>query len=154
MGVSCLLFTLNDETADWLRENNVPLPCPLPKSRLPTLGELKSIVERLDGYTAKVGLSSVANSVDIEVVDQRGDRAGWSTTIWVKKVGDRTRSPDDGDVVQFSFDNGSPELAVLIVEKLAHICGPLVLMLEVDCRPLLVTEGIDPLQAVAKWLND
>jgi hypothetical protein len=45
MGVSYLAFTLNDETANWLRENNLPPPSPLPHSRFPTLRELKAVVE-------------------------------------------------------------------------------------------------------------
>jgi hypothetical protein len=56
--------------------------------------------------------------------------------------------------VQFNFHKGSPELAVLIVEKLTRVGSPLVLILDVDCRPLLVTEELDPRQAVEKWLRD
>src|SRR5207253_1573948 len=113
---------------NWLRENNHPLPSLLSESRLPTLGELKAVVEHLDGYTARVRLSKVTNSIDLEVIDHRGYRAGWSTTIWAKKLNDENRPPEDEDVVEFTFHKGSPELAVVIVEKLTHVCGPLVLI--------------------------
>jgi hypothetical protein len=154
MGVLYVSFTLNEETADWLRKNGLSAPSPLPDSRLPTLGELKAVVEQLGGYKSRVGLSKGTRTIDIEVVDQRGYGAGWSTTIWASKWNDRTRPPEDGDSVQFTFHKGSPELAVLIVERLTHVCGPLVLIPDHNCRPLLVTEGLDPRQAVEEWLKD
>ena len=52
MGVSYLLFPLNDETADWLRKCDFQPPSPLPESRPPTLAELKEVVGDLDDYRA------------------------------------------------------------------------------------------------------
>jgi hypothetical protein len=113
---------------------------------------LKAVIEHQhDGYTSRVSLSKVTNTVEIEVVNQGGYCAGWSTTIWARKFDDKTQPPEDRDLVQVSFHKGSPELAVLIVEKLTHVCGPLVLVLDVDGTPLLVTAGIDPCQSVEKW---
>src|SRR5262245_61649728 len=98
MGVSYLCFTLNDETASWLRKNNFPLPSPLPESRFPTLGELKAVIDRLDGFTAGVHSSTATNTLEIEVVDRRGYQAGWSTTIWANLSNEKTRPPEDGDI--------------------------------------------------------
>jgi hypothetical protein len=154
MGVSYVSFILNEETANWLRENGLLAPSPLPESRLPTLGELKAVVDQLGGYKSSVGLSKITKTVDIEVVDQRGYQAGWSTTVWASKWNDRTKPPEDGDTVEFNFHKGSPELAVIIVERLTRICGPLILIDTSGSRPLLVTAGLDPPQAVEQWLKD
>jgi hypothetical protein len=154
MGVSYLSFLLNEEIANWLLENNVAIPSMLPDIRFPTLRELMSVAEQLDGYTVTMALSNAANTVDIEVVDRRGYHAGWSTTVWASKLDDKSRPPEDGDTVQFNFHKGSPELAVVIAEKLTRFCGPLVLVQDLDASPLLVTMGIDPQRAVEKWLNE
>ena len=154
MGVSYLLFTLNDETADWLRKCAFQPPSPLPESRFPTLSELKEIVQNLDGYRVQISLSAVTNTIDLRIVDQHESHDGWSTTIWAHKLNDRTCPPEDGDMVQFSFHKGSPELAVLIAAKLTGVCGPLVLISSVDCEPLLVTEGLEPRKAVEEWFKD
>lgn len=154
MGVSYLSFTLNEETANWLRENGLPAPSPFPNSRLPTYGELKAVVDQLEGYRSRVRQSKVTKTVDIAVVDQRGYQAGWYTTVWASKWNDRTQPPEDSDTAEFSFHKGDPERAVVIVERLTHFCGPLVLIDTSGSRPLLVTVGIDPIQAVEQWLKD
>ncbi len=153
MGAFYLLFTLNDEIAGWLVEIGLPYPTPLPESRFPTLGELKAVVKQLDGCRTTVTSSSM-NTVDFEVVDQRGYDAGWSTTIWGRTLSDEARKPHDDDRVEFSFHKGNPELAVIIIEKLTHVCGPLLLVSDADCRPLLVVPGLDPIKAVEEWLNE
>jgi hypothetical protein len=90
--------------------------------------------------------------VDLEVVRQGGYRAGWSTTIWATRLHDKTRPPEDGDLIRFSFHKGSPELNVLIVERLSRACGPFVIFPDSGGDGLAITPGIDE-QAVAEWMR-
>ena len=153
MGVSYLSFLLNEEIANWLLENNVAIPSTLPESRFPTLLELMSVVEQLDGYTVTMTLSNATNTAEY----RSGRPAG--LLCWVVnydlglQTGRQPRPPEVGDTVQFNFHKGSPELAVVIAEKLTRYCGPLVLIRDLDASPLLVTIGIDPQKALEKWLD-
>lgn len=154
MGVSYLALPLTADLVDWLQQNDVSSPSPLPASRLPTLRELKSIAVHLDGYVTDVVPRPVCGSVDFRIEDVRGCYAGYSTAIWATRLQDKTPPPEDDDTVQLYFHKGSPELAVIIVEKLAHICGPLVLIEGVGGRPLLVEAGVEPSEAaLRRWLD-
>ena len=51
----------------------------------------------------------------------------------------------------FYFDKGDPKLNILIVERLSRLCGPLFVFPDTGARPLLVTPGIDPREAVKVW---
>jgi hypothetical protein len=55
--------------------------------------------------------------------------------------------------VAVTFHKGSPELAVLIAERLTRVCGPLVLIEANDAQPLVVRPGIDAERAVSVWLD-
>jgi hypothetical protein len=156
MSVSYLTFRLDRESAGWLREHGIQVPQPLPKSRLPKLRELRSAVNNLDGYHVETSISVAGCSVDFEIVDRLGYDHGWSTTIWAKNadVDHPLEAPSDDDTVSFNFHSGDPELAVLVLAEVSRVCGPLVLVLTADGKPLLVTPSIDPRQAVKRWLAE
>ncbi|MBI1248252.1 hypothetical protein GC197_10500 [bacterium] len=150
MGVSYLVFTLNEESAAWLQENGTEVDTDA-SSRYPTLSELREELSRLDGYTSEETIGK--NSVDFEVVDEKGYANGWSTTIWAKSEDNDLMHPDNEEEVRMTFHKGDPELAVLICEKLIHRCGPLVLIVDVDGSPLRINGSVDR-AALESWLGD
>ena len=153
MGVSHFVMALDDETADWLAENGTQRPSPLPESRLPSLREVKAAVGHLEGHVVQVRDAGAVHAVDIDVADDRDPR-GRCTTIWTKRADEVPEQPGDDDSVRLTFHKGHPELAVLVVERLTHVCGPLVLVRDVDACPLLVEKGTDPRQAVEGWATE
>jgi len=153
MGVSYVVLPLTKDVADWMDQAGEARPSPLEASRSPTLRELKAVVEGLEGYHSRVRASVRLRCVDLDVVAQGGYRAGWSTTIWAHCLHDKTRHPEDDDVIRFSFHKGSPELAVLVLERLSHVCGPFVLYCDGGGPGLAVTPGLEPRRAVEQWFS-
>lgn len=151
MGVSYLVFTLNDESAAWLQKNGTKVDHSDGRSRYPTLSELREVLSSLDGYASEERTGG--NSVDFEISDIDDNGSGWSATIWAKSEDNKLTFPDDDEVVRFTFHKGDPELVVLICEKLTRRCGPLVLILDFDGRALLVDGKVEA-EAVNKWLGE
>jgi len=114
-------------------------------SRNPSPQELRTVLDDLPGYTtdysvsphnwqasveATTGLRLFRSSTLITVVDFRGDET----------------MPH-----LFYFDGGDPKLNALIVERLSRLCGPLFVFPDTGARPLLVTPGIDLMDALKVW---
>ena len=76
MGVSYLVMQFKEQTASWLRQEGVSIPSSLPYGRMPTLREMRTVLDGLDGYNCGVRTSSRLKSVDFEVVDKGGYYAG------------------------------------------------------------------------------
>jgi hypothetical protein len=153
MGTSYHLVPLDAKVADWLVELAVPLPDVNDARRPPTLRDVRDAVASLDDYEVRESVSAATGSLDMEVVDRRGYWGGWSTTLWVKAAeGDQPSAGDDAPV-GVTFHKGSPELAVLIAERLTRVCGPLVLIEASEALPLVVRPGIDAERAVSEWLR-
>lgn len=95
----------------------------------------------------------MTNSIDIEVEDRRGAKHGWSTTIWLKGLNDSEDPLQDTDTVRITFHKGNPELAIRICERLTRTCGPLVLIREHDCVPLLIQHGNKSGSEKSQWLE-
>jgi hypothetical protein len=158
MGDMYLLLELNDEAVrwinrDWIARGAMPRLSELtPRETLPTLGQLKSVLAALEPYC--VTYSNGKKSLEVEVRHRDGYGAGWSTTLWAESSRHRHRSPrSDHEQIRLTYHKGNPELAVLITERLARECGPLLLVSANDGIPLVVTPGIDVDQAVDGWMN-
>jgi hypothetical protein len=131
--------------AECLRHYDI-VPAASPEnSRNPSPQDLRAVLDELPGHAAEyfVGTGNWQASVEaaggwrlfrsetlISVVDFRGDET-------MPHV--------------FYFDKGDPKLNILIVERLSRLCGPLFVFPETGARPLLVTPGIDPREAVKVW---
>ena len=96
-------------------------------------------------------------------------RKSWSpspTVSWISVRGNRSTTPSstEGERNEYSSRSSASEITttrphrrscsdgrLLIVEKLTHVCGPLLLVRDCDAMPLLVTKGVDPCRAAEKW---
>lgn len=127
-----------------LRFFNMAPPRPSGPSRNPSPQELRTVLDGLPGYTtdysvspgnwqasveATAGLPLLRRETLISVVDYSGHEA----------------------TPHLLYLEGDPGLNILIVERLSRLCGPLFVFPDTGTRPLLVTPGIDPTDAVRAW---
>jgi hypothetical protein len=134
MAVSHVLLAIDAEMLAWL--GALGIDAPAAPSRAPTSDELLAALRELD--TFEVELRPHARGWDAEVRDRDAAR-GWRTTVWVTSEGTRV-----------SFHEGDAELDALIAERLARVCGPLVLVRNDDGQPAVVAAGADPIDVAAK----
>ncbi len=124
--------------------NMVPPPSSSP-CRNPSPQELRNVLDELSGYTTDYLVSPGNWQASVEAIS--GLRLFRSSTLVsvVDFRGDETMPH------VFYFEKGDPKLNILIVERLSRLCGPLFVFPDTGARPLLVTPGIDPIDAVKVW---
>ena len=114
---------------------------PAATSRYPTPREIQQTLEALDGYRVE----HFRGTGHWYATVWPAGREGWATLI----------VPDyDGrdDVARsFYFEKGSPELNLLILERLSRVCGPLVIVPDTGSDPVIVAPGLDIDQALHSW---
>jgi hypothetical protein len=121
---------------------------PPPSSGLssnPSPLELRTVLDDLPGHTTDYFVSPDNWQASVEAVTGlRLFRPSTLITV-VDFRGDETMPH------LFYFDGGDPKLNVLVAERLSRLCGPLLVFPDTGARPLLVTPGIDPTDAVKVW---
>jgi hypothetical protein len=135
MGEVWAQMLLNDETKQWLQSEGVPIPEAVVASRWPTSNELRGVLDSLQGY--RVVYKNKQDGWDAEVVDAQLGYDGMRATIWVENV------PDGDTPTDFTFHKPSVELALMILERLSHACGPVVFVGASSMKPVLVSPGCD-----------
>jgi len=130
-----------------LRSFGMAPPPPSGPSRNPSPQELRTVLDELAGYRTSysVGPGNWQASVDaiagfplfrretlISVVDYSGQET----------------------VPHLFYFEGDPRLNILIVERLSRLCGPLFVFPDTGARPVLVTPGLDPRDAVRVWISE
>jgi len=142
-GVTTLEHFAEMTRSDWLEAVGFTLPAnPLP-SRYPTEEELRKVLDSLDGYSASYQIDAYTCFADVTSAQ---DRDG------PQYIGVRLTKPLRDEHPTLAFEKGSDRLVLMIVEKLSHVCGPLVLDSDLDGAPVLVTPGIDIDSALEGWL--
>jgi hypothetical protein len=137
VGVSHLVIPASEvDDAAWLRDSGIELPGGGSESRWPTPNELKEVLGALAGTTVTFR-PNTAGGWDAEVVDASRGYSGPSVTIWVTGIQDPDRP------TRFALHKPDLGLAIAIVERLARLCGPFLMMDDADVRPVLVTAGCD-----------
>ena len=126
---------LGDEAfTHWLGEFGIQPP-PGATSRLPSVRELRGTLNQLDGFCSEVSIGSPWWDADIFACTQSEKRwEGEYTTLWVRNFDGNEEIP-----VDFRFRKGSARLVLRILRRLTQICGPLVVLLDTCCIPILVT---------------
>ena len=113
-------------------------------SRNPSPLELRTVLDGLPGYTTDYLVSPGNWQASVEAAT--GLRVFRSETLI--SVVDYSGNETAPHVFYFE---GDPRLNILIVERLSRLCGPLFVFPDTGARPLLVTPGIDPTDAVKVW---
>src|SRR5690349_765477 len=116
MGVCYVPMLLDDHVKQWLQSDGVAFPLVHMRSRWPTPKELRSVLESLPGYSVSYR-PNAHDGWDAEIEDETRGVHGLRATIWTKNAS------DDAKPNEFSFHKPSLELALLILERLSHVCG-------------------------------
>lgn len=130
MGVSHSVLTLLDDPAfdPWLREHGIVLLQPRPPSRYPTPAEIRAMLDSQSAYTVEYSVGPGLWDARVSTADRQ------RTAIWVREF-----SGDEDAPHTFFFHKGSEELNIQILEQLAPVCGPFVLVSDAEVLPILVT---------------
>jgi hypothetical protein len=132
--------------AHWLDEFGIIPPAGV-TSRFPTIREIRCTLENLDGFDFETFVGSTFWDADIFECDRSGDRwEGEYTRLCVINYEDNEEVP-----VAFYFHKGSARLALLILQCLTQICGPLVVVLDTCDIPIFVTPETNIDRAYHVW---
>jgi hypothetical protein len=104
---------LDDEARDWLADQGVVLPAAM--GRWPSARELRATLDALPGYVVEYTDSAMGWDAEVRKGDERA-------AIWAQA----TQTPDAP--CDFTFHKPNEQLALRILERLSHVCGPLVLI--------------------------
>lgn len=128
-----------------LRFHHMTPPPSSGPSRNPSPLELRTVLDRLPGYATDYFVSPGNWQASVEAAT--GLRVFRSETL----ISVVDYSGNEATPHVFYFNDGDPRLNILIVERLSRLCGPLFVFPDTGARPLLVTPGIDPTDAVKVW---
>lgn len=146
MGVTWTVIPLlpdkRDAIAAWLR--SLDIACPAGAGRYPSLRELRAVLDHLEGYSISYSTDALGNwFADIVQADQAdGD---WAYLVVNDYNGNET-TPQT-----FWFERGAPRVMLLILQRLARVCGPLMLVPDTGELPVVVTLDLDLVQALRVW---
>ena len=127
-----------------LRSFGMAPPPPSDPSRNPSPQELRAVLDELAGYSTSYSLSPGNWQASVEAT--AGFRLFRRETL-ISVVG---YSVDEAAPHLFYFE-GDARLNILIVERLSRLCGPLFVFPDTGARPVLVTPGLDPRDAIRVW---
>jgi hypothetical protein len=128
-----------------LRSYNIVPPSPSSPCTNPSPQQVRTVLDELPGYTIDYFVSPGNWQASVEATAGLPlFRSGTLVSI-VDFQGDETRPH------LFYFEGGDAKLNIRIVERLSRRCGPLFVFPDTGARPLLVTPGLDPVDAVKVW---
>jgi hypothetical protein len=131
MGTLYTVLPLDQKCVEWLDTEGVPHPPAAPSARYPTPREISETLHCLPGY--RVSIHSDAHDREWSAqIDSDGD-------TWAQ-VRVRNFSSEDSPH-EFYFSKGHPEVVFTVTERLARVCGALVVVGESGCRPVVVSPG-------------
>jgi hypothetical protein len=127
MGAIYIIQPLTQECTDWLDSEGIPYPA-VENPRFPTSDELWGVLEGLEGFT--VGGEGMDCGY---IASSDPNHSDWWTYL-------NTRDSDD-DSCPFTFSKGAVEVVFIVVEKVAAICGALVVVDAAGSCPVVVSPG-------------
>ena len=134
----------SDALASSLEAFGITIAVDQSPSRYPTPREIRAVLDQLDGYAVTYHVDAYTWWADVtDAVDPQ--HARWTSLI----VQDFEGVEDEPH--EFYFAKGWEDLIIQIVEKLSRVCGPLVLIDDINWMPLLITPETDVGSALIKW---
>ncbi|HLZ61541.1 MAG TPA: hypothetical protein VKR06_31735 [Ktedonosporobacter sp.] len=140
----------DERFARWLHDFGIMLPAHM-QSRFPTLREICAVLEHLEGYSCDMGTDYSMGGTHWEVDIVKRGRAD---TQWISEWANlcvMNYQGNDDTPLAFYFRKGFARLTLLIVQRLAQICGPLIIAPDSGFVPLLVTPDTDVDQVLRAW---
>ena len=115
-------------TRDWLASSGVSLPEEIPPGSDPAPVELQAILEGIAGL--RVVYKITANTWQASIASRRD--VSWASLRFREFTGD-LEEPQ-----KFCFDGGWDEVILLIANRVARRCGPLVLLHDSGAAPQVI----------------
>jgi hypothetical protein len=145
MGVLYTVVPLDDSITGYLRDVGVVFPEPSIPSRNPTPRELREVAATLADH--KVTLHSPPENAWQIMIEGRNDpdNEPWA----LLNVTDF--SGDEAAPHSIWFEKGWPSLILRVVRALSVRCGPLVIVPDTGCKPIVVGAADDPANLFATW---
>ena len=134
MGVLHAVLPLDATCLEWLHRDGISHPALAVASRLPTPREVADTLQQLEAYSVEITADSASGEwyAFIQSADS-------TTPAWASLRISHYHSDDEPH--EFYFPKGFPEVIFTVVERLAHVCGPLVVLDDSSCRPIVVSPG-------------
>jgi hypothetical protein len=144
MGVLYTVTPPTNEVAVWLEDLGVDLPRD-DSSRLPLLGEVRAVLDSLDGFSIEYTDNGIGSEWQAMVTSLDDPVTGGWTILNI------TNRKEDSEPQEIWFEKGFPELIVEILVQISSRCGTLILIPDTGCPPLPIAPGSDPKQLCAQW---
>ena len=133
MGTLYTVILLDQKCAEWLDTESVPHPVVTNLTRYPTPREILEVLHGIPD--AKVIIHSDVQSHEWSAQIDMNDNS------WAQM---RVRDFSSEDTPhEFYFSKGWPEVVFVVTERLARLCGTLVVVDDSSCRPVVVSAGAD-----------
>jgi hypothetical protein len=133
MGTLYTVVPLDQKCAEWLDTEGVSHPSVAGAARYPTPREISDTLRCLPGH--RVAIHSDAHTREWSAqIDSEGD-------MWAQ-IRVRDFCSEDSPH-EFYFSKGHPEIVFSVTERLARVCGTLVVVDDSSCRPVVVSPGAD-----------
>jgi hypothetical protein len=141
MGNIYIVQPLTEEVTGYLDTESIPYPN-FETPRFPTPDELWEVLDGLEGFT--VGGEGMEYGF---IASSDPAHPDWWTVL-----------KEDNDSDGFIFSKGAPEVVFIVVERVAAVCGPLVVIDAAGSCPVVVSPG-DSLEDLMQrylspWPND
>jgi hypothetical protein len=130
MGVLHTVLPLNASCAEWLDQEGVTHPAPVATFRLPTPSEITSVLRHLQGYSFEISADSSSGEWSAHIAANPPSEA-WAFL----RISDFS---SDHQPHEIYFPKGWPEVIFVVVERLSHHCGPLIVVDDSTVRPIVV----------------
>jgi hypothetical protein len=128
VGILYTVWPLDAEAREWLTSEGISFPDG--PSRWPTRSELEKVLGELRGFSVDYTVNGASQRWDASVDD--GDEDGNWTLL-------HAEPQDDDSCTKVSFEKGEPTLIVAILRSLSADVGPLMLLPDVGCPPMVVS---------------
>lgn len=140
MGVLYSVFPVNDKIRDWLQSENIN--CPAIDGQFPTRSEITTVLDGAAGLATDYSQSG--QRLEAIVTDTEDPTGATWTLIQIPES-------DLSPFCELYFEKGCPQLIARILYSLTKVIGPVTLVPDTGCAPLVIHCGIDLQSTLASW---